>query len=120
MVRDEAPEGNVEVWPKLIDYALKHGLEIDTVYSKKVDWMEKHKGVCYCSQNSGRICPCTHISADIKRYNGQCLCGLLLTPEKHKVKIKYDEKKKEKARLAKVLAETIEDYYKYLSDGEGG
>ena len=96
MARADAPEGDVEVWPKLINYARDHGLEIDTVYSKKVDWMEKHKGVCFCSWDSGRICPCDKIEEDLVQYNGSCFCGLLVTPERLRRAQAYDKQKKKK------------------------
>lgn len=79
MARSEAPLGKAEVWPMLIEYARKHDLAIDTHFAKKIYWMEAHKGVCFCSWDSGRMCPCSEIENDFERYNGSCLCGPLCT-----------------------------------------
>ena len=103
LARSEAPLGKAEVWPGLIDYAREHGIVIDTVYAHKVDWMEEHKGVCFCSWDSGRVCPCGNIEEDFELYNGQCLCGLLLTPKKLIQKQNYDKRKKENAKKKKEL-----------------
>jgi len=96
MPRSDAPEGKAVVWEKLIDYAYEHDLAIDTVYGHKVRWMEEHRGVCFCSWDSGRVCPCGNIEEDFEQYNGQCLCGLLLTHKKLAQKKKYDARKKKK------------------------
>ena len=96
MARSEAPLGKAEVWPRLIEYAREHDLAIDTVYAHKVYWMEEHRGACFCSWDSGRVCPCGNIEEDFEQYNDQCLCGLLLTHKKMVQKKKYDERKKKK------------------------
>ena len=86
MPRIDAPLGNAVVWPKLIAYAKEHDLAIDRKLSHKVDWMEEHNGVCFCDWESGRVCPCGNIGSDFDKYNGQCLCGLLLTHERLEMK----------------------------------
>lgn len=96
MSRSEAPTGEYVVWPRLIEYARLNNIEIDTGLSHKVEWMEKHKGVCFCDWESGRICPCGNIIDDFKKYNGQCLCGLLLTHKRLAQKEKRYKLKKDK------------------------
>ena len=96
MPRSEAPTGEYVVWPRLIEYARLNSIEIDTGLAHKVEWMEKHKGACFCDWESGRVCPCGNIVDDFKQYNGQCLCGLLLTHERLAQKEKYYRIKLEK------------------------
>lgn len=111
--RDKAPLGKAVVWPKLIEYAKEHGLEIDTKLSHKVDWMEDHNGVCFCDWDSGRICPCGNIGSDFDKYNGQCLCGLLLTHKRLEMKTnnraKYAAKKRAAEEAKKADEEKVEN-----------
>lgn len=81
MGRDEIPLKNVVILPKLKQYAEEHGLVIDFHFLKKIKWMEAHGGVCFCAHKSDRRCPCSHVEADLERYNGSCLCSVLKTPE---------------------------------------
>lgn len=81
MSRDEVPLKRVEILPNLKRYAEEHGLVIDFHFMKKIKWMEEHGGVCFCAHKSDRRCPCDHIPADMKQYNGSCLCSVLNTPE---------------------------------------
>ena len=94
MSRNEAPEKDVEVWPKLLKYAEEHNFVIDYHYKHKVEWMEKHGGVCFCDWQSGRVCPCKNVMSDMNKYNGQCLCGLLCTKERLEQKEKQRKNKK--------------------------
>ena len=94
MSREDAPEKEVDVWSKLIEYAKDHNLVIDYGYTHKVEWMEKHGGLCFCDWKSGRVCPCNNVMSDLNKYNGQCLCGLLCTAERLKQKEKQRKNKK--------------------------
>ena len=109
MPRSEAPLGKAVIWPKLIEYAEENGIAIDRGLSHKVDWMEEHKGACFCDWSSGRVCPCGNIDTDFKKYNGQCLCGLLLTHKRLAQKNDYYMKKEEKKRLIEEEAKLEEE-----------
>lgn len=112
--RNDAPLGKVDVWKKLLAYAEERGLAIDHAYDHKVEWMEAHKGVCFCDWDSGRVCPCTKASSDFDKYNGQCLCGLLLTHKRLAMKIKNHERKlvrdeKKRLELERIELEKLEN-----------
>lgn len=94
MPRSEAPYKEVDVWTRLNAYSLEHGLSIDHHYDHKVEWMEKHGGLCFCDWESGRVCPCENVMSDLNKYNGQCLCGLLCTKERLEQKEKQRKNKK--------------------------
>ena len=81
MGRDETPLKSVVILPNLKQYAEEHGLVIDFHFTKKIKWMEAHGGVCFCAHKSDRRCPCSHVEADLERYNGSCLCSVLKTSE---------------------------------------
>lgn len=103
MPRSDAPLGKAKIWAHLIEYARENNIEIDTGFAHKIYWMEDHKGVCFCSWDSGRVCPCGRIDSDFKEYNGQCLCGVLLTKERLEQKNKYYKRKAEKELERKEL-----------------
>ena len=99
--RNNAPLGHVEIMSKLIAYAEENNIAVDHAFDHKVKWMEEHNGVCFCDWESGRVCPCGRIDSDFDKYNGQCLCGLLLTHDRlkmkndnHARKLARDEKKR--------------------------
>ena len=52
MPRSEAPYKEVDVWTRLNEYASEHGLFIDHHLDHKVEWMEKHGGLCFCDWES--------------------------------------------------------------------
>ncbi len=88
MSRDEAPLEKVVILPKLEKYAEEHNLLIDPHYIFKIQWMEEHGGRCFCDWESDRRCPCSHCLDDLIRFNGNCMCSILITPEKLKQKEK--------------------------------
>ena len=93
MSRNEVPLKHVEILPKIKQYAEEHGLVIDFHFMKKIKWMEEHGGVCFCAHKSDRRCPCSHIQADMKRYNGSCLCSVFNTPECYARVLKHRNRK---------------------------
>lgn len=86
--RDNAPLEKVEIEDKIRTFAKKHGLMLDTHYLFKVRWMEEHGSRCFCDWDSDRRCPCSHCLADLGRFNGNCMCSVLITPEKLRQKEK--------------------------------
>lgn len=112
--RDTIPESYIKVRPNLKDIIEKYGLVLNPYAEFKLEWMEKHGGQCYCEPDGTRHCPCPFILSDLHKFNGSCLCTLVVTKErlqkieKYKSKpVKTSEldmaKKKEKERDAKAL-----------------
>lgn len=90
--RENAPLEKVEIKDKVRAFAKEHGLMIDPKFEHKIQWSEEHGGRCYCDWDSDRRCPCSHCMADLKRFNGNCMCSVLITPEKLRQKEKNRNK----------------------------
>jgi len=88
MPREDAPLEKVERESKVRAYAKEHGLVVDEHYLFKIRWSEEHGGRCFCDWDSDRRCPCSRVQDDLIRFNGNCMCSVLITPQKLKQKQK--------------------------------
>lgn len=83
------PEEPKEIRQNISIKADELGLVINPYMEHKIIWSENHGGRCMCDWKH-RKCPCSEIGQDLIKYNGQCLCGVLVTKEKLEI---IDKKK---------------------------
>lgn len=104
--RELAPLGKTEnLQEQLEAFAKTNGLLIFDKNRWKITWMAEHHGKCFCDWQN-RSCPCKTMFQDLKTFNGNCLCGVFVTPEKLKIL----------SKPRKTVVRTPEEKQKYKED----
>ena len=104
------PEEKAVVRPLLEKRAKELNLVINSYMEHKIKWSEDHGGRCMCDWEH-RKCPCDNISKDLVKYDGECLCKVLVTNEKMK-KIKKEQRTKNKKKTKKSKEKPTEEKIK--------
>lgn len=104
--RELAPLGKTEnLQEQLEAFAKTNSLLIFDKNRWKITWMAEHQGKCFCDWQN-RSCPCKTVFQDLKTFNGNCLCGVFVTPEKLKIL----------SKPRKTVVRTPEEKQKYKED----
>lgn len=94
ILRHDAPKGVVNIRDRIEQFALENGYVINQFVDKKIQWMETHKGLCFCNWELRGECPCSKCSDDMIQFNGRCFCSLFFKPKVYELYAKNKQKRK--------------------------